>query len=118
MVYAAQVATMSTPDEKGFAQRDHLRGLVRRGVATEAQRRLLAGPEFPESLAYLWEWHGELARTRTMGMNGPDPLTYPTIDAWARLTDREPTPDDVDALLQLDSIARNPDAAAKALLDA
>lgn len=118
MVYAAHVATLLKSDEKGFAQREHLRGLVRMGKATEAQRQMLEGPPFPESLDYLWDWWGELARTRTVGMAGPDPLTYPTIDAWARLTDRSPTTDEVDALLQLDAVARHPDVVAKALADA
>jgi hypothetical protein len=110
MVYAAHVATMSTPDEKGNAQREHIRGLVRMGKATDDHRRLLAGPLFPESLAYLWEWHLELARARTVGMNGPDPLTYQAIDAWARLTGREPWPHEVAALLSLDLVSRHPEA--------
>lgn len=106
---------MQKPDDKGFAQRVHLEGLVRRGVATAEQRRLLDGPPFPESLDYLWGWFEELARTRTVGMAGVDPLTYPTIDAWARLTDRRPWPDEVDALLQLDAAMRHPESVLKAL---
>lgn len=117
MVYAAHASVLQQPDDKGFAQRAHLEGLVRRGVATDAQRRRLHGPEFPVALDYLWGWHLELARTRTAGMNGIDPLTYLTIDAWARLTDRAPLPDEVDALLQLDAITSSPDAA-KAFTDA
>lgn len=111
MAYAAHVATLAQrPDDKGFDQRAHLAGLVKRGQATEAQRRMLDGPDFPEAVGYLWDWHSELARTRTVGMNGVDPLTYPTIDAWARLTDRSPLPDEVEALLDLDAVTRNPDA--------
>jgi hypothetical protein len=110
MVYAAHVAVMQKPDEKGFAQRAHLQGLVKRGRATAAQRRLLDGPPFPESLDYLWEWHMELARTRNYNMNGPEPLTYPAVDAWARLTGREPEPYEVDALFRLDVVTRHPDS--------
>lgn len=117
MAYAAHLTMLSQPDEKGHAQRAHLEGLVRRGVATAAQRRMLDGPPFPEALGYLWEWHGELARTRSAGMNGVDPLSYPTIDAWARLTERAPLPDEVDALLRLDAVTRSADAA-RAFLDA
>jgi hypothetical protein len=110
MAYAAHEATMRKPDERGFAQRDHLRGLVRRGMATEAQRRLLAGPPFPDLLAYLWDWFMELDRARTIGMNGPDLLTYQVIDAWARLTGREPWPHEVAALISLDLVTRHPEA--------
>jgi hypothetical protein len=111
MDYAAHVTTLQQPDDKGFAQRAHLLGLVRMGKATEAQREILEGPPFPEALSYLWEWHQELARTRSVGMAGVEPLTYLTIDAWARLTDRQPLPDEVDALLQLDAVTRSPEAA-------
>jgi hypothetical protein len=112
MVYAAHVAVMQQPAGQGFAQREHLLGLVRRGIATDEQLKRLDGPPFPEVLRYLWEWHEELVRTRTVGMTGVDPLTYPTIDAWARLMDRELIPDEVEALLQLDAVSRHPDAAA------
>jgi hypothetical protein len=113
MVYAAHVAVLQKPDDKGFAQRAHVQGLVRRGQATEAQRRLLEGPPFPDSLDYLWEWFCELARTRTVGMAGVDPLTYPDVDAWARLTDRQPAPEEVEALLDLDAVMRHPERLTK-----
>jgi hypothetical protein len=111
MDYAAHVTTLQQPDDKGFAARAHLLAKVRMGKATAEERQLLEGPPFPETVAYLWEWHQELARTRSVGMAGVDPLSYPAIDAWARLTDRHPLPDEVDALLQLDAVTRSPEAA-------
>jgi hypothetical protein len=110
MLFAAHVAVLRKPDEKGFAQRAHLLGLVKRGRATAAQIEMLEGPPFPDVLDYLWEWHVELVRTRNVGMNGAEPLTYQAIDAWARLTDRQPLPHEVEALLQLDAVTRHPEA--------
>src|SRR4051812_41133275 len=71
-----------------------------RGVASALSE--LQGPEVPEPVEYLWSWFLELDRTRGYGMNGPEPLTYQAIEAWARLTDRAPTPGEVETLLQMD----------------
>lgn len=40
----------------------------------------------------------------------PDGLTYTALEAWARLTDRSPSPIEVETLLRLDFITRSPDA--------
>ena len=66
----------------------------------------LIGPPVPEELEYLWVWHAELTRTREMGTYGPKALSYAEIDAFARLTDRNVEPHEVDALLQLDLASR------------
>lgn len=66
------------------------------------------GPECPEELEYLLAWARELARTRTVGMNGPDGFTYPMIESWARLTGHEPTPLEVEALFLIDGAMRFP----------
>jgi hypothetical protein len=39
MAYAAHVATLNQPDEKGVVARVHLEGLVRRGKASEQSAR-------------------------------------------------------------------------------
>jgi hypothetical protein len=110
MRYAAHEARMRQPaDKEGkVSTRRALQATARRGVSSAA--KLLTGPPFPESIDYLWDWFRELDRARTHSMNGPDPLTYQAIDAWARLTGREPAPHEVDALLSLDAVFRNPDA--------
>lgn len=61
----------------------------------------LLGPEIPDALSYLWDWLMELDVAREIGANGPLPFTYQQLDAWARLTDRDPTPLEVDALMKL-----------------
>ena len=35
-------------------------------------------------------------------MAGPNPLTYQEVQAWARLTQRHPSPDEVRLLMRLD----------------
>jgi len=44
-----------------------------------------------------------LLRTKQAGMSGLQPLTYAEIAAWAHLTDRQPLPHEVMALLTLDT---------------
>jgi hypothetical protein len=72
--------------------------------------RFLPRVRLPEPLEYLWDWFSEMDRTRASDMNGPLPLSYPTIDAWARLTARSPSPAEVELLLQIDLVVRQPDA--------
>jgi pyrroloquinoline quinone (PQQ) biosynthesis protein C len=80
-----------------------------RGAAATAALKHLTVPECPEELDYLRRWSLELARARTVGMNGPEPLTYQAVDAWARLTDRHPAPYEVEALFALDVAMRFPE---------
>lgn len=61
----------------------------------------------PDALRYLHTWFEELSRSRTVGMNGPDPITYPLVDAWSRLTDRRPDPHEIEALFILDAAWRS-----------
>lgn len=68
----------------------------------------LAGPERPDALRYLLDWHHELHGRSGVGMDGFVPLTFTTIAAWAQLTERAPLPHEVAALLTLDTVRRNP----------
>jgi hypothetical protein len=61
-------------------------------------------PECPESLAYLLSWLRALNGRSGVGMNGFAPLTWSTLDAWARWTGNLPDPADIDALFLLDSV--------------
>ena len=42
--------------------------------------------QVPEAGRLYWRMFGELSAGRTYGMNGPNPLTWADIDAWARLS--------------------------------
>jgi hypothetical protein len=75
-------------------------------VSPEARAALAGGVEPPETLLYLYGWWQELRAAAGSGMDGPAPLSYRDLDAWARLTDRHPEPLEVRAILQIDAVAR------------
>lgn len=113
LAYAAHEGRMRAPaDKEGrVSARAALETMLERGGrAAEVAAQELAGPEVPEPLAYLWDWFVEMDRTRTSGVNGPDPLTYPIIESWSRLTGRSPSPLEVETILFLDVVVRHPDA--------
>lgn len=61
-------------------------------------------PPFPDDLADLWGWALELDAVRGFGQAGPLPVTYSEMRAWAELTGRDPTPDEVVALVRVDRV--------------
>lgn len=59
----------------------------------------------PDEVEYLIDWTYELVGRSGVGMSGVAPLTYTTVEAWARLKDiGELHPMEVEALLLFDSI--------------
>lgn len=108
MTYAAWEARMSTPDKSGSTPRDSWRVLARKGRADALA--MLEGPPFPDALGYLWGWCLELRRGLGVGMEGLASLTWPALDAWCRLTRRDPAPHEVDALFDLDRVLRHPES--------
>lgn len=89
----------------GPTVRDHLTAAVRMG---RMKPDALDGPEIPDAHAYLLGWYGELARGRTYGMHGANPITYEGIAAWSRLMGRTPSGEEVDALFAIDRVSLNP----------
>lgn len=79
-----------------------LQSLASRGRADVLA--LLEGPPFPESLRYMHTWLSELHGRSGVGMNGYLPLTWSTLDAWARMTDSPVQPHEARALVTLDAI--------------
>lgn len=63
----------------------------------------------PDELRYLYNWARELYGRSGVGMGGMNPLAYSTLESWGRLTGRRPSPLEVEALLALDSVLRDPD---------
>lgn len=84
---------------------DHLASIERqtgrRPVARQDEDEEEEVP-FPEVLGHVWDWFPELAARRGAGMAGPNPLTHADVLAWATMTGRDPTPDEVRLLLRLD----------------
>lgn len=74
----------------GATLRSHLEVSARRGSPGAAAA--LQGPPLPAGYAYLLDWFFELHGRRGSGMHGPAALTWGDFDAWARRTERRPTP--------------------------
>ena len=104
--------------EEGAPRRTHMEQRYRRLVetrgaehpTTQAALAELQGPDSPECMEYLLGWSNELHGRSGVDMSGLSPLTYTTVDAWARLTGRDPQPHEVDALMVLDRVRRHPPA--------
>ena len=104
MDYAAHYVECSQKAEGGSTMRDHWEAAARSGSVVAADK--LVAPEFPEELSYLWDWTLELHGRSGAGMAGLNPLSYETIDAWGRLTGRDPMPHEVEGLILLDAALR------------
>jgi hypothetical protein len=52
-------------------------------------------------VAHVWQWWIDLHCQRRTGMDDC-PLTYTDIDAWARLMDTQPRPDEIALLIRVD----------------
>jgi hypothetical protein len=66
---------------------------------------LVGLPELPECAAHVWIWFFQLSNRRTMGM-AMNPITWPDIDAWSRLTGIKPRQWELDALTGIDDAYR------------
>ena len=78
-----------------------------RGIA--AAIRELEGPPCPDTLEHLKVWAHELHGRSGVGMGGVAPVSHREIEAWARLTHRQPTALEVEALRVLDAVLRHPE---------
>jgi hypothetical protein len=101
MAFMAHHARLDALAKDGASNRSHLESAARRGVASAIQA--LEGPDYPHSVHYLREWvtelHGQSGHTSVGTLV---PLTFTTVDAWARMTGNRPAPHEVVALLELD----------------
>ena len=73
---------MEKTDKDGVSKREHLEQVVKQ----TGREDILAGPEIPPVVAYLWEAFTDLHKGRSYGMSGPNPLTYEGILAWCNLS--------------------------------
>jgi hypothetical protein len=107
--YVAWDVEMSTPNEEGATLRDALRELARRGRTDVLEK--LNGPRLPRTVRYLLDWTRDIRRGVGRDTNGLAPLTWVSLDAWARHTDHQPAPHEVDAIFLLDAVMRDPSIA-------
>lgn len=59
-------------------------------------------------MVYLRDWLYELHGRSGMTDHGPAPLSWPALDAWARMTGRKPDTSETDALFSLDAVLLAP----------
>lgn len=107
MAYARFEARMGAPVKTGGTVRTNLEAAAKAGHPSA--RMELAGPELPLGLEHVWAWWCELNAGRRVGFDGPAPLAYADIDAWARLTSRTPEPHEIRLLMAVDRAMRHPD---------
>jgi hypothetical protein len=98
LAFAEHQFRLAERDDKGFTYREHLEGLSERKGMGHPD---LDGPPLPEAAAHVWRWYCELA-----GTTGEDPIGYPDIDAWRRLTGRCLAPWEVAMLVRIDACGR------------
>lgn len=55
-------------------------------------------------MLYLWDWFCELAARRQSNGFGLSPLSWESIESWARLTGRDPQPWEVAALGEIEAL--------------
>ncbi|NOK32337.1 hypothetical protein HMI49_03860 [Corallococcus exercitus] len=63
---------------------------------------LLEAPPLPEALAHVWGWFAELSNARGAGAFTLNPISFPDMEAWVRLSGHRPTPFEVQLLRRLD----------------
>lgn len=100
VAYVAHEARTHRPASDGASTRAHLEAAAAKGNVDAM--KALHGPAFPDAVAYLYRWFGELSASRPEGMAGIAPLTYAQIESWSRLTGQCPEPHEVSALLEID----------------
>lgn len=98
-------------DKEGHTGRKAWQGFVDRGPSFSRYEEALAeldGPPAPSCLEYLLGWIAALHGRSGVGPSSINPLTYETIESWARLMDVCPQPHEVETLLILDGIMCHP----------
>jgi hypothetical protein len=89
----------------GGCVRDHLEQVWQQ---TGVMPPELVGHELPDAIQHVWNWFLKLNGRRGIGFNAPNPITYQDILAWSHLMQIEPTPFEVDCIVDLDAAWINP----------
>ncbi|WP_432757266.1 phage tail assembly chaperone [Consotaella aegiceratis] len=90
--YAERAFPLSIRDESGKSLRDRLEKRTekaeKKGQADRAAvyANALETPPFPDPLAFVWSAYSRIRARKASGINGLDPIGWPDIDAFARLT--------------------------------
>lgn len=106
MAWVRHEARLDALRDDGTTNRAHLEVAARSGSAKAAEA--LRGPEFPDTVGYLWEWAMMLHGRSGVGMGGLAPLSYGTVAHWSALTGERPTRQEVEALMRIDAAMSHP----------
>jgi len=108
MVYTAHEAGLDRVLPDGSTERENLEFALERYSSVVARALLIDGPKCPDSFAYLLRHARKLVGRSGVSMEGLTPLTYLTVESYCRVEGWEFSPWEVEALLALDSVLRNP----------
>lgn len=105
VAHEARLAKPSNPkDPESRSVRQDLEALRARGVRVPQ----LDEPEYPEHVEYLRTWSQRLHGRSGLGMGAIAPLSDVELVAWMIATGERPSPDEVEALMLLDAVRRDP----------
>ena len=104
MAAAGHIFKMSKTDKDGVPYRSKLEQLAK---TTGRRPKALDGPPIPRAVKHVWGWFRELHSARACAEYGPNPITYSEIGAWADLTKRNPTPEEVQLIKRIDGAYLN-----------
>jgi len=57
----------------------------------------------PEVAQHIWYWFWQLNDRRQRGFDSPNPISYSDLKAWASLTNTYILPEEVEAIMAMDS---------------
>lgn len=80
--------------------------LAARGITSAIEA--LKEPSYPPYLQYLRDWSARLFGRSGTSMDGVAPLSDIAICAWRQNTGNQPTPLEIEALMLLDAVRRDP----------
>lgn len=92
----------------GATQEAHWRALAKRGDRTAL--RALSGPEFPESLRYLWRISETVRGRSGAHMGGLNPVSPCVLREHLNFMGQDLEPHEYEAVLALDAIALTADS--------
>lgn len=99
VAFASHWERMRLPDAQGVPR---LKTLLLFAKRSGKRHPDLDGPKVNDALLYLYGWWRELDETRPAGHSMPCAITYSEIAAWASLTGRHPTADELAILRRID----------------
>ena len=116
MAHVAHAARLDQPIKDASTGRQSLTFLLTKArkqhgedsPQVDALLEKLNGPPMPACLAYLEDWSRALFGRSGEGMGGAAPLSPLVVESWARMSGYVIAPHELDALLVLDGVRRNP----------